>query len=921
MAYENINIYNRNFCIGPQTGTICTIDLSAPRTVMKVKNMTGATIMSLTLSANIITTNVRIEYVGPKNLNSMVSGLVFFTFEKVSDSVCVIKRWETRLSYMEMMLKEEVVKYSTGDVRFNAIDFAVEYHHKTFIKPNESYNFLHIDDTAYIKNGTKLILGPSTDASNIGAMETVSVSSIAYDIDGYKIGLSSHIENEYSIGDPITFYNNVYIYSSDGYGGDDSKGTLLKLDAYNWNVIETDTKALYKRVTASRWCSQIECVASVVDTNMFFVQPYNSYNNWRSMFMNNIEGDEYTTFPIFDVIFDNYTVYKLQKKISLRGASGGRSIYNWTLYNYHQDTIMPYTNSLSINLSNSTVVGYSKTVVVNCQVRDQFHTGLRDKVVTFTKAGDTNSAFDPLNGVITSDINGLSSINYISGFNFTGRTIISAQASGSSPFTGSQYVYSENGVTSIISITDQSVHIEHPKTVESVTNSSQIDLGFKILIPGETKKVLPEFSIFCKSFFTYPGGDWGNNLDLAPGVWEPIQEVKKWLPMLYLGDDLQVDTPAAGPGKGFTDSSEETSFDILSQVKSFDIGIGVKSLLDFMNYSNVKDIGERPRVSITHPDESGDVQFSQLKTGLHSHWVDGVYYDSLWTYVKTNQFVFVEEAIPQFWSEKNAVDTNIWIRLRPFAFSLNASSLKFYVREVSYLGDSGYIDMNYCTQLSTFSAGSSLTGIEATCNPPNQFLHNSRIFVRIEVKDIASVPNFIYTEYWFDVIPDYKAPYLTNLIPDREANNVSTISTVHFEIMDNGSGIDIGSLECFLNSRIMLTDFLIIEEVSRFHYKVTYTPPEPLYFNKPYKVTIKVNDISEYKNRLNDSYRFYTLPSEGVEIIDMTPSPCKRGMERFEDVSAKLLAWENGIDVSTLRVQVFNRDIDPLVLPIIYRIG
>jgi hypothetical protein len=27
--------------------------------------------------------------------------------------------------------------------------------------------------------------------------------------------------------------------------------------------------------------------------------------------------------------------------------------------------------------------------------------------------------------------------------------------------------------------------------------------------------------------------------------------------------------------------------------------------------------------------------------------------------------------VPKFWSEKNPTDTNIWIRLRPFAFSLN----------------------------------------------------------------------------------------------------------------------------------------------------------------------------------------------------------------------------------------------------------
>lgn len=920
MAYENINLVNRNFCLGPQIGTICTIDLSAPTTVMKVKNMTGATIMTLSLSSNILYDNVRVEYVGPNSLSSMLDGLVFFTFEKVSDSVCMIKRWETRLSYMELLLKEEVVKYTTGDIYFNAIDFAVEYHHKTFVRPNEAYNYLHANDVSHIKNGTRLIIGPSTDSSNFGAMETVVVSSVASDIDGYRINLSSNIMNEYSTGDTITFYSNIYVYSSVGYGGDDSKGSLLKIDAYNWNIIEVDTKALYRRVTSSRWCPQMNSIASIIGPNMLFIQPYNSYTNLRSMFMNNVESNEYTVFPILDFIFDNYLVYKLQKKISLRGAAGGRSIYEWTLYNYHQDTLLPYTNSLSITVDNQTVIGYSKTINISCQVRDQFDTGLRDKIVVFTRSGDTNAVFIPMNGTVTSDINGFAKVYYTSGYNFTGRTIVSAQVSGSSAFSGSQYVYSENSIISMVSIINQYTCLKNYKPVEATTNSSQINTIFKILIPGETIPVLPEYSIFCRSFFTYPGGDWGNNAEGNRGEWEDTKEVETWLPMLYLGDGLQIDSPAGGQGKGFTDSSDEDSFDIITQVDEFRITTNVTSLLGFMSYSNVEDTGELPRTSITHPDESGEVQFSQMKMGSHSYWVNGVYSDSLWTYVKINQFVFVEEAIPSFWSEKNSIDTNIWIRLRPFAFSLNVNSLKFYIREVSYLGDTGYVDYTEFATLKTFDAGSSLTGIEVDVNIDNNFLHNSRVFVRIEVYDIASVPNFIYTEYWFDVIPDYKTPYLTNLLPDREADMVSVNSTISFDVRDDGSGVDIDSLECFLNSRLMTPDTLNIEMLSRFHYRITHTPAENLYFNKSYKVTVKVNDISEYNNRMNDSYIFYTVPSNGVMITDKKPSPCKRGMSRFEDVSFKLLAHGHGIDTETLRVQVFNKDVHPRVLPIIYRL-
>jgi hypothetical protein len=189
------------------------------------------------------------------------------------------------------------------------------------------------------------------------------------------------------------------------------------------------------------------------------------------------------------------------------------------------------------------------------------------------------------------------------------------------------------------------------------------------------------------------------------------------------------------------------------------------------------------------------------------------------------------------------------------------------------------------------------------------------------VYDEAATPNYIYVDYWFDAVPDYRAPYLTNLSPGREDINVPVDGTIYFEIKDDGSGMDVDSLECFLNSRIMHPNDLTIVEVSRFHIKVTYTPPANLYFDKSYKVSVKINDISEHENRMSDSYRFYTAPSSGISIIDPNPGPCKRGMSRFEDVSVLVLADGDGIDSGSIRMQVFNKDIHPNIVPIIYRVS
>lgn len=935
MAYENIQIIQPNFCLGPQTGTICTIDTTNPQTVLRVKDTGGSSIIDLSLSSNILNDNVRLEYVGPNNLSSVVDDLTFFTFEKVNNTSCIIKRWQTRMSYRELLLKEQIVKISSGDEYYNAIDFAVEYYRRTFTQPNEYYNYLNMSSTTNIKNGTRLFLGPSTDTDNVGATETATVSHIIDYIGGKRVYLTAPLKYQYAIGDLITFYSHVYVYSSDGYGGDPNKGTLFKLDAYTWTTNQIDTKAIYKKITASKWCPMINGIASIVGTNILFVRPYDSYLNWRSLFMNNVKKDNNTVFQVYDLVFDDYSIYKLQKETTLKEDDGDRNTWYWDEYNIQYDTLSPYTNSMTTWLDQSVITGYNKNVDINVRVRDQYHVGLKDVYINFYKEGDEDALFDPLSGAVTTDSNGETSINYRSGATYTGHTKISAKATGSSTFTGSQYVWTSNNIISFPEVNPVDVLMFQKKETNGTFNLKQIYEYFKVYEKeyenGVFKGIIsvyPYTLISSKSFFTTPGGNWGN-FEEHQDLFASPSMIETWLPMLYLGPEKQRDSIRFFSGGGFSNwpySDVGESFFIGNQVRileNFDIEKSIKSITDFYLYESPggEQTAYHPYVIIVQPDETGSLQLSQLKLSLHTHWMDGEAYDELITYVNIDQFVFVEDAVPAYWSSKNPVDTNIWIRLRPYAFSLDNSTLRMWVREVSYNRDTGYYEVTSNISLTNFDAGSGLLGIEVTYDPQQDFLYGSMIFVRIEVYDVAYIPNFIYTEYWFNVIPDYKAPYLINLSPSREETNVSVDTNIYFEIKDAGAGIDLSTLECFLNSRRMLPEHLNIEIVSNNHFKITYTPPEHLYFDKDYKVTVKVQDTSLNENKLNDSYMFYTTLSNGVLIIDPSPGICKAGMNRFEDVSAKVLAYGNGVDLDSVRLQVFNKDVNPKIVPIVYRIS
>jgi hypothetical protein len=921
MAYENIELPQSNFCFGPQTDTICTIDTSNLDTVLRVKDTGGSNLMELTLSSNIVSDVVRLEYVGPRGLSSMLDSATFLTFEKVNDTRCMIKRWLVRLSYNELLLKEQVVKQTSGYEYYNASDFAVEYHSVTFTAPNENYNYIDISSATNIKAGTRLFLGPSTDADNYDETEYVTVHHVASYLGGTRVYLNSFLTNQYASGDPITYYSYVYVFSSIAYGGDSSKGSLYKLDGYTWSTIEVDSKSFYNKVEASRWYPASRSIASVIGTNMLFVSPYNYYLNWKSMFLNNVHQDKVTVFPVYDVIFNNYTLYKLQDRITMRFDDGSRVTEVWDTYNYQADTLLPYSNSMTVRKNQTILTGYHKNVDLDAVVRDQFHVGLRDKEVEFAIIpGDTEALLDPLNGVVTTDSNGVATVSYRSGSTYYGHTDISATVGGGSSSTGSVYVWGFSDIISFPYVNPIEKTIFQLKELSADVNSiTQITDYYTVIVRDEIEGTItwsyPSFYLRGKSFFTTPGGDWGPYVNDYPGLdfYSPAY-TRRFLPMLYQGAN-QIDGAVEGSFEVESWPYDEFSApdfvgNQLKLIEDFDITTTVHSLLDF-----------EVEKTVTQPDETFSRLLSQLKMGHYTHWVDGVAYDYLWTYDNVDQFIFVEDAVPQFWSEKNPISTDIWLRLRPYAFSLNASTLRFWVREVSYLGDTGYVDVTGQVSVTGFDAGGGLIGLELDYDPTENFHYGAIVFVRIEVYDVASEPNFIYVEYWFKVVPDYKAPYLLNLSPDREDEYVSTDGGVYLEIKDDGTGIDEDSIEILINSIRVSESKLTIDKVSRYYFKITYTPDEPLFHNKAYKITVRAKDTSPAENALNDSYRFYTEESSGIEFVNTYPGACKRGMQRFEDVRTIALSNGDGIDEDSIRLQVYNKDVTPIITPIIYRVS
>lgn len=881
MAHENITLEFPNFCLGPQSGTFCTIDTSNATTVMKIVNSTGGLISNYVLSSNIINDVKSLIYVGPKNLTGMIDGLIFFTLEKVSTSVCLIKRWETSVSSLSLNLKQQFVKSNTSTYSYNVTSMSLENYDREFDSDNQgNINYLDINSNDRVTLATKLFLGPSTDTDNLGATEVVTVSHI----DGNRLYLNSNTRYQYVAGDPINFYNYIYLYSSEGIGGDTTKGTLYKFNAYNFSMVGVDVDGLYKGITSSRWEPSSDSIASIYNTNMLLIKPYDLYQNSRSMFLNNSERYGLTIQTIYDLDFDGTNIYLLKDSTYKKDDSGNFTSYSWSSYNYEQNTFEPYVNSIELYSDKLTMIGQYDTTTINVIVRDQYGVGLRDVTVDLDiYSGDTGAYLTPLNGQDITDLDGKASIGYTSGSSYTGATVIKCHSGGSSLFTGSQYFWNSIRIFSEIS-TSFYLWLSQLSNILSVGTE---------LIRQMSTFISSNGRMFCKSYFDSPGGDWIN--DSPPNVFDPPVNSES----IFVDDD---ETLQEMPNR-------------ITQVREFESEQKTRQLSNFYNIKN-----NLPDVGIISKVDDWNLQISQLKLSTHTYWVDGTAYDELWTYVNLDQFIFVEDAVPKFWSEKNPINTNIWIRLRPFAYSLNGATLRFLVQEISYAGNTGYIDVTNQVTIDYFDAGGGIEGVELLYNPSSDFHYNGLVNVHIEIYDTAATPNFIYVDYWFMIIPDYRFPYIENLNPTREQTDVPIDTDIYFEVKDQGIGVDIDSLEMTVNSRRVFPD---ITKINNNFYKVNYNPSKDFMFDSTVSVAVVVSDLSENDNMLNDRYRFYTSQSSGVYFLGFSPEKCFPIANRYSNLDLLALSDGNGIDRESLMVQLAGKDItDKMVItPVIYRIS
>ncbi|MBV5347616.1 Ig-like domain-containing protein [bacterium] len=871
MVLENITIAQDNFCIAPLVGTFATIDTTTATARFIIKNTTGVSTVSYTLNPNLAQNTVvhYFDYIGPRNVTTLVNGMVFITMESNSSSQVTIKKWNLNKTNTRLDLDYTITKNTSGNEIINCTNMAAGRYYTTLSGTTVSgTGKIALNDITNVISGTRLYIGPSSNTSYLNAYEEVIATSISGNTVSIRTpsGLGIPLANYYNTGDPITYLGDFYLFSEVGYGNNTNVGSMITIDNYTGTTITKHDSALYNGLATANYGIPFYGTVGIIKGSELLYVDITDHTIQKSSRLNITRPFSNSLYNVNAIAFSISSIYRLQSGRMSRADNGDYAEISWATYNYHEDGVSRYSDTITLYTTTGTL-GNQKTVTIYGCVRDQYGMALSGKTVTFAKIyGDVICTWGEVNKQGVTNINGICSITYTSGWydpalatNINEDIKISAKTDGANILTGSIYIYT----TLIFRLNAKFLFgaantpfgtnlITQKSNVFTSTNGSLIQaLAFN-----------SKFELKSYSKFRLPGGH---------EIWQDINQGTA----------------------------------ILEQRKQFVSNLNVdqrvllSSLLNVTQSNNYK----------------GACPLSQ--TYISRHLPSGSNKDD----VSIAQFKFIIDAVPTPFSEKNNVNATIWLKLAPYGFDLNKSTLIFRVRELSYAGDSGFIDYVGTANLiiTEYDAGGGLIGLEILYTPTEYFHNAAVVYVYLSLYDNGLPPNKIEFDYWFLVIPDYKSPYILNEVPSRNQHDVPVDSEVSFDILDTEVGVDINTLEFYIDNRAKIFTYTILPK----GYRITYTNIDHFYYTQPVEISIRVNDSSNQANTLYDMWRFYCVSSE-VPFIDPSsfyPVPCVRGLStRTTEEHFRLYDVGTGIDMSsiTLLVDGIKRPID--LTPIIKRI-
>ena len=200
-------------------------------------------------------------------------------------------------------------------------------------------------------------------------------------------------------------------------GIDAGTGALYKLNAYTGSYQSKTAGGEYQNINACTFFDMAPTfgngsnyICYIKTTNMVFMDPNDLNDSFGSMTMDNIEDDQATVIPIYDVTMEGTNVYRLQTKATYYGTTytfaGGDS--------YQLSTLNSFITSISLKADPAILPANGvNTSTITAVVKDQFNLPISSKLVYFTE-DDPNGSITGSNPANT-DADGVATTTYTAG--------------------------------------------------------------------------------------------------------------------------------------------------------------------------------------------------------------------------------------------------------------------------------------------------------------------------------------------------------------------------------------------------------------------------------------------------------------------------------------------------------------------------
>jgi hypothetical protein len=409
MAYENIVLRKRNMTM--VDGYFYMMDVDQDAFIVKTDD--GTQSFSYPMDTTIdeygsVSSTVTDPTYGGKVKSLEYDGRNFWSLENLNTGTVIIRRWY--INNYVMKLRNTFTLTGNSSHTYSSKAFTVEHYHIRFSSDEAAgqSNLSVLASGIYLpdllQSGMTVTLGPNSN----GQVEEFTVNSVGTDF----ININGTTSYNFSAGNPICFYNRLWMFNN-YYGTDSSTGALYAIDAYTGSILPSSIYpgGAYKDIEACTFYDLSAVTTSsgglvfgtgknsivyTKATNLIFLNPQDINNGYGSMSMDNLESNQSTVIPIYDMAIEGVNVYRLQQK-----ATYYNTTYTWTTgpFNYQASTLQPFVTSISLRANPAILPANGVNVsTITAIVKDQYNSPMVGKIVYFTDD-------DPVGAILTTNVN------------------------------------------------------------------------------------------------------------------------------------------------------------------------------------------------------------------------------------------------------------------------------------------------------------------------------------------------------------------------------------------------------------------------------------------------------------------------------------------------------------------------------------